>query len=161
MQIKRKPKFSGVLSSQVQRSPKESAFLQLLELGKQLLTLPDIDKVLSAAIDGAIEITRAERGLIILFDDTGRHQFQTARNLKKKDIEAPRFEVSWTIINKVKTSAKNICLQNALQDHEYESSRRASRLKILSGICLPLLCADKLFGVVYLDTRAIRVVFHE
>src|ERR1700710_1354486 len=44
---------------------------RLLELGKSVLAESDLDGVLTAAIDGVIELCGAERGLILLFDPDG------------------------------------------------------------------------------------------
>jgi len=131
---------------------------KLLQIGKQLLAETDISHVLTLAIDGIIEITGAERGMIILFDEN-KILFETARNLDKKDINKPKFEISRTIINEVKTSRKPVCLRNALDDPVYRKSDSVDRLKILSVICLPLKLEDKIFGVVYLDNRSVLGVF--
>ena len=83
----------------------------LAKIGKRLISESDIDRVLAKAIDDAIEIANAERGMILLFDDDGSMLFQTARHLHKQDIEDPEFEISKTIISKVKNE-KSIFLCN-------------------------------------------------
>ena len=77
---------------------------RLLDLAKQVLAEPEVNGVMNNAMDLLIEYSGAERGMIILFDEKGATIFDTARNLEKKDIEHPKFEVSQTIIQKVKTS---------------------------------------------------------
>jgi len=138
---------------------KTTALQRLLEIGKGVLAESDINQVLATAIDGAIEITRAERGLIILFDESGNDQFQTARNLEKQDIENPEFEISRTIIDKVKNTQKIYFVDNALRDLELRDSSSTSRLNILSVICFPLCQGQKMFGVVYIDSRTVEGAF--
>ncbi len=137
----------------------EANITRLLNLGKRVLSESDLDQVLTIAIDEAIEITGAERGLIILFDEDGGTLFQTARKLKKEDLDHPRFEVSRTIIERVKASGETIFLENALQDRPLKNSKSASRLGILSVICLPLYRDGEIFGVIYLDIRSIGRAF--
>ena len=72
-------------------------FEKFIQLGKRVLTEPDVHRVLKAAIDGAIEITGAERGMIILCGEDQEILFENARNLEKTDIENPKFEISRTI----------------------------------------------------------------
>lgn len=68
--------------------PKEigQQYERLFTIGKELLAEWDMDRLLSEAIDRLIEISSAERGMIILFDEDGEIFFERARNLKKEDI---------------------------------------------------------------------------
>lgn len=132
---------------------------QLLKIGKRIFAESDVNRVLTTAIDDAIEIAGAERGLIILFADDGDVLFQTARNLKKEEIENPEFEVSRTIIDEVKKTGKTIYLENAMGEQRLKKSRSATMLKILSVICLPLRYEGEIFGVVYLDNRTLQGAF--
>jgi len=110
-------------------------------------------------MDDAIEISCAERGMIILFDKSGDIIFQTARNLAQKDIEMPEFEISRTIIDRVRSEGNASYFQNALEDQRLKKSDSVRRLKILSVICLPLTHENEIFGVVYLDHRRLKGVF--
>lgn len=134
-------------------------FQRLFEIAKQLLAESDVDKLLSLAMDQAIQISGAERGLIVLFGEQGENLFETARNLNKEDISKPEFEISHTIIRRVRQEGQPLCLRNALDEPSLQNSDSIARLKILSVICLPLKQADKIFGVVYLDNRTVRGVF--
>ena len=138
-----------------------AAYQQLIELGKRLLTEADLNRLLKTAIDSVIEISNAERGLIILFDENGSIQFQTARRLDKEDIEHPQFEISRTIIDKVKSSGSPINLPNALDDPEFQKRKSVDDLKILSVVCLPLKHHQHIFGVVYLDNRSVAGIFQQ
>ena len=46
-------------------------YQQLLKISKELLIQADIDHVLTISMDRLIEISGAERGIIILFDEAG------------------------------------------------------------------------------------------
>ncbi len=135
-------------------------YQQLFDFGKRLLTEKDVDKLLTVAMDMAIELSGAERGWIILFEDGEQKiRFQTFRNLQKRDIENPEFEISHTIIDKVKSNGEAVCLQNALDEDAFIDSKSIQALKVLSVICLPLIHNNNLFGVVYLDNRKLTGVF--
>jgi len=139
---------------------KDSTMYQrLLNISRRLISESDINQVLSIAIDEVIEIAGAERGLIILFAEDGATLIQTARNLEREDIEHPEFEISHTIINEVKSNGNTIYLHNALKHQKFKKSKSATRLKILSVICLPLRHESKIFGVVYLDNRTVEGAF--
>lgn len=132
---------------------------KLFKIGKRLLTETDVEQLLTQAIDGAIEITRAERGMILLFRENDPILFQTARNLDKQDIENPRFEISRTIIETVRKTSVAFYSENALDDPSLKKSASAARLNLLSVICEPLVFESSIFGVLYLDNRSVREAF--
>ena len=129
---------------------------QLLTIGKRILGEPDVDHVLTTSMDHLVEISGAERGIIILYNSHGNRHIQTARNLDKEDIDNPEFEISNTIIKKVKVTGEHVYLKNALREKELDKSKSVLRLKILSVICLPLIFNEKIFGVIYLDNRTVQ-----
>jgi len=132
---------------------------QILELAKRILAETEVHGVLDSAMDQLIQLSGAERGLVVLFDQRKGALFETARNLKQEDINNPEFEVSRTIIDKVKTGGEAICLANAFDDPSLQKSLSTKRLEILSVICLPLHHNSETFGVIYLDNRLVRGMF--
>ena len=131
----------------------------LIEQIQKIFSESDINKLLRLAMDVAIEMSGAERGMIILFEQGDKIIFEVARHLSKEDIEHPQFQVSHTIFKKVRQSGNSICLENAHDDPEFQKSESARALKLLSVICIPLKYQDDIFGVVYLDNRKWSGIF--
>jgi Nif-specific regulatory protein len=144
-------KVNGVMSD-----PETFSSQQLIQIGKEVLAEPDVDQVLATSMDHLIEISGAERGIIVLFNREGENLFQTARNLDREAIERPGFEVSRTIIETVKIEGKLAYHRNAFREAALQESKSVTRLKILSIICLPLKQKKKIFGVIYLDNRSVQ-----
>jgi len=136
---------------------------RLLELGKKVLAESDLDRMLTAAIDGVIELCGAERGMILLFDAErpGREVVETARNLAREDIARPEFEVSRTILDRVRTTGEPFWHPNVLDDPALGHRASVLRLLILSVICQPIREGGQTLGVVYLDNRTAQGVFTE
>jgi Nif-specific regulatory protein len=140
---------------------------RLLDLGKSVLAERDLDRMLTAAIDGVIELCGAERGMILLFDPLARDEaegeivFETARNLDREDIARPAFEVSRTILGRVRATGEPFWHPNVLDDPTLGHRASVLRLSILSVICQPIRDADRVLGVVYLDNRSAEGVFTE
>jgi transcriptional regulator with GAF, ATPase, and Fis domain len=132
---------------------------RLLELARTLLAETTPAGAFATALDGLIELSGAERGLIAVFDDAGRARFEAARNLAREDLEAPEFEVSRTIIDRVRATGEPVWEANALDDPGLGKRQSVLRLKILSVICLPIRRGEEAFGAVYLDNRSARGVF--
>ncbi len=131
---------------------------RLLEVGKLVLAESDPDRVLTVAVDGVIELSAAERGMILLFDPEGELLFEKARNLDRESIENPEFEVSRTIIRKVQGEGQTFCDPDVPAHPTVGGSQSVRRLKLLSVLCLPIRHEGKVFGVIYLDNRSIRNV---
>ena len=112
-----------------------SIYQQLFEIGKHLIAESTVDKLLSVALDKSIEISNAERGMIILFGKDEKILFQAARNLNHEDIEHPKFEISRTIINNVKKDKHPIYLHNALEDSSYKKSSEVTGIRNFSILC--------------------------
>ncbi len=131
----------------------------IFELGKQLLATTDVKLLLTRAIDALIEWTAAERGLVILFDESDEELFEIARHKSKKDIERPQHQASHTLIAQVRQEARPLFSSNALEDPSLSHSESVMSLNILSVACLPLLKDQNIFGVVYLDHRGFTGAF--
>ena len=131
----------------------------LYEIGKHLIAETDMHKLLQLAMDKIIESTQAQRGMITVIDADGALLFETARNLDKRDIEKPEFQVSRTLIDSVLRSGEAVVLANALEDSAYAASKSIVELKIPSVVCAPLMIAGEPFRAIYIDNREITPLF--
>lgn len=125
---------------------------RVLEITRTVLAELDVDRVLTVALDGLVELCVAERGMVLLFDGGGALLFEKARNLERRDIEHPEFEVSKTIIERVRSDGQPYFDPNLLAHPVGALSDSVLRLNLISVICLPLVHDGKVFGVVYVDT---------
>ncbi len=131
---------------------------RLLEIGKLVLAERDLDSVLSRALDGLIELCGAERGIIVLEEERGP-RFEAARHLDRQDIERPEFEVSRSVLDKVRREGRGFWSPNVLEDPSVGERQSVLRLRILSVICLPILHEGERLGLIYLDNRKATGVF--
>lgn len=128
---------------------------RLLEIARDVMAERDLDLLLERALDGVIEICRAERGMILLFGDDGEVIFEKARRLRRQDITRPDLEVSRTVIEQVRLTSKGFYSPNALDDPSLSQRSSVVRLMLLSVVCQPIRDGEKVLGVVYLDDRRI------
>jgi len=134
---------------------------RLFTLGKQLLAQQDVDRVLTAALDGVIDLCGAERGMILLFGEDREVIFEQARQLDRQDIENPKFEISRSLIERVRTEGRGFWSVNVLDDPGVGHRQSVQRLGILSVICQPLRRQEEIFGLMYLDNRSAEGVFDQ
>ncbi|MFY0523108.1 sigma 54-interacting transcriptional regulator [Archangium gephyra] len=121
---------------------------RLTAFSERLLGTSSRDELLEGLLDEAIEVTRADKGFLILREN-GELNVKVARNLSRENIEDATARVSDSIIEKVVRSRKPLILSDALDDPEFKSSKSVVNLKLLSVMCVPLVRNDELFGVLY------------
>jgi GAF domain-containing protein len=87
--------------------------------------------------------------MITVLGEDGKLLFETARNLHKKDIENPEFEISKTIIQSVLETGRHVVIKNALEEPKLTESASIGRLRLLSVACTPLRSNDEIFGAIF------------
>ncbi|MBZ0304834.1 MAG: GAF domain-containing protein, partial [Anaerolineae bacterium] len=119
-----------------------------------------LDQVLNAAMDTVLQLTRAERGYIMLRNpDTGTLQFRVARGMEQKDMDSDQFVVSRTIVDKVAQTGEPILATNAQDDDRFAGQKSIVGYNLRSILCVPLIWKDQVLGVVYADNSIMAGVF--
>jgi transcriptional regulator with GAF, ATPase, and Fis domain len=130
----------------------ESRELELLRrlavFSERLLGSTSQEQLLEGLLDEAIEVTRADKGLLILRED-GVLRVKVARNLARENLEDAMERVSDSIIEKVVRTRRPVIVSDALEDPEFKSSKSVVNLRLLSVMCVPLVREGELFGVLY------------
>src|SRR5258707_15314359 len=92
----------------------ESARLaELYQVSQAIGSSLNLDETLRIAMDSAIRLTRAERGFLMLFDETGALGFALARDAHGEIIEEGPFEVSRTVVQEVARSGTALVTTDA------------------------------------------------
>ena len=137
-----------------------TVYRSMFEMENRLLKEKDIKRLLNTAMDMAIRISGAERAwLSILKPGSNEIMYQAFKNIQKKDIEQPEFEINRTIIENVKRDRNPVCLQNSQDGMELKQDKDIKKFQPLSVICIPLLQDKNIFGIVYLDNHTGASVF--
>lgn len=132
---------------------------------QRLLTLYQISKVINSELalpellekvmDQALEVMRADRGLVMLRDPaTGRMETRASRAIGNKELEgggAP----SLSIVNDVTQRGEPVLTADAMADQRFGGSMSIVTYNIRSAMCVPLRDrAGGIGGVIYVDNRA-------
>ena len=110
-----------------------------------------LDDVLKMVMQQAIELMQAERGLIMLLDDTGELQVKSAFNLCREQMMEEDFRISSSITNQVARTGRSVYTSDALADDRYAQQQSVVELHLRSIMCVPLTVKSKVIGVIYLD----------
>ncbi len=125
-----------------------AALRRLTAFSEKLLKSYDLDRILETLMDEAIDVTRADKGFLILMENN-ELRVKVARNISRENIEDAVERVSDSIVAKVVQTQKPLIIKDALDDPEFNSSESVVNLKLLSVMCAPLMHKGELFGLIY------------
>jgi sigma-B regulation protein RsbU (phosphoserine phosphatase) len=122
----------------------------------------DLDALMRSAVDGAIQVTGAQRGLLLLPTAEGRLAVRVAR--KSDGAELPRdLRYSRSVVDRVWNSGEAY----VALDHQTRTGAAANLgqsildLRLLSVLAAPLRAKDRPIGVLYVDSTAAAKAFND
>ncbi|MEA4909467.1 MAG: ATP-binding protein [Anaerolineaceae bacterium] len=128
----------------------------LARLGRSITGSLDLDSVLSAIVDAAVELTGAEEGSLLLLDEsTGELYMRAARNFQDEFVRTFRLPVQDTLAGSVLRTGKP-----ALLDEATPQKIKTAYL-VHSLVYVPLQLHDRVFGVLGVDNRHERLPFKD
>ncbi len=138
-----------------QRNEQKSAqrFEALYNVSRIMGTSLDLDTVLRQVMDAVIQLTRAERGFLMLRDDDGGIKVEVARNLDQQTLTSEEFAFSRTITNYVMDTGEAVLTTNAQDDPRFQGHESIVRQALRSIMAAPLLARGRILGVAYVDNH--------
>ncbi len=133
----------------------------LFQVSRAVNSTLNLNEVLERAMDIIIQVTRAERGFLMLTDDQGELTFQAARNMDRETITSPTFQVSRSIIERVAKTGQPITTTDAQRDPRFSDQDSVVSLSLRSILCAPLTAKDRVIGVIYVDNRLHAGMFQQ
>ena len=131
----------------------------LYQVSQAIGTSLNLDETLRIAMDSAIRLTRAERGFLMLFDETGILTFRLARDAHSEVIEEGQFEVSRTVVQEVARSGTAVVTTDARQDPRFSKHDSVVQFSLRSILAVPLKVRGQISGVLYVDNKARNALF--
>jgi len=148
---------------------------KLYDFSEKLMTLKAIDELLEAMLDAVIDVTGAEKGLILLLDEgsdrteaaapgapasgPGRARIRASRNVKRESITDPSGTISDSIVQRVLETGRPIIVSDATTDSQFGSSESVLALKLSSVMCAPLVTQGHVTGALYVGNDRVKGLF--
>jgi transcriptional regulator with GAF, ATPase, and Fis domain len=130
----------------------DDRLLAIYDMIRVLNSETDPDSLLEAMLDMALDVVRAERGMILLSDNGGLdYHVRLARNLEKETI-SDAAEFSRNVVLQA-GRGKAVLAMDTGEDERLRELKSVSMYGIRSVICVPLRSRGKVIGAVYLDNR--------
>ncbi|MBI3847490.1 MAG: tetratricopeptide repeat protein [Planctomycetes bacterium] len=139
-----------------ERFDKNTAGLKrILEISQVMNSTFGLNKLFKLIVDRVIEITQAERGFVILVDESGTAlDIKVAYDLSKgEEMRNVHSEVSHTIITHVIREKRPLLYHDAMNEGGLDEKHSVVKLDLRSIMCVPLMHRARLLGVIYVDNR--------
>lgn len=134
----------------------------LYEVSTQLGTTLDLTELLNLVMDAIIQLTGAERGYLVLFDElTAELETVAARNVDQQTIEGRSMEISRSVVRRVATEGKPLLTDNAQADSRFSSHQSVIGFRLRSIMCTPLRARNRIIGAIYVDNRLLSAAFSQ
>lgn len=152
-----------------QSGPRELHHLGvLLEVARTLSSGLSLEDILTAVLDAAIELTRTERGVLLLRNPSGELQKAVARNAQRGALRPEEVQISQGVLKRVSSTRRELIVSeeegSGLSSQQESMARLALRTIVAIPIDkLPVIEAldatisarqGELLGILYLDSRA-------
>ncbi|MHC4958407.1 MAG: SpoIIE family protein phosphatase [Planctomycetota bacterium] len=134
-------------------SPSAETSLGLLrDVGALVNSIASDDNTFEAILDTLFSAVPVRRGFIALLDADGGLVVKAHRNREENAVPGP-IEVSRTLVGQVLETGNAVLTSDAEADPTLGQSASIMKLRIKAAICVPLLSAGRVIGVLYGDNR--------
>ncbi|PIQ29109.1 hypothetical protein COW36_18050 [bacterium (Candidatus Blackallbacteria) CG17_big_fil_post_rev_8_21_14_2_50_48_46] len=152
------------LSQRLEKMERVNQFSQII------MSSLSLKNVLNDILAYVVDISQADRGLLMLKDDNGNVVPQVVRNrdelYDEGESEKPSdknrllgFSRSFT--KKVIETGESLWIQDAQSDSEFSQQASIMALDLRTIICVPLKREEEVIGLLYLDRQAINQTFSQ
>ncbi len=121
----------------------------------------NLDEVLNRVMDEVIAATHAERGFVMLLEADEKLSFRIARGMDQTTIDAPQFQVSRSVVERVAQKGQAVLTSDAQTDERFNIRQSVVLLGLRSILCVPLKLKGRVIGVIYVDNRLQAGIFTE
>ncbi len=135
--------------------------LALTQVGQIINSSLELDEVLRIVMDNIIALTGAERGFLMLRDESGQMSTRIARNWEQESLRQSEHAFSRTVMQRVIETGRSILTTNAQEDPRFGEQESIIAFNLRSILCVPLKVKQDLIGVIYADNRIRSGIFSE
>ena len=136
-----------------------TGYRRLQHFSERLLGEYELEPLLESMMDAVIEITRADKGFLILAEAQDSLHIKVARNIDKQTIEDAVAQISDSILAKVIKQKQPLIVSDAIHHTEFKSAQSVINLQLSSVMCAPLIHKNNLIGVLYVGNENVVNLF--
>ena len=132
------------------------------QLAKRILEENDRRRMLDHLVDEAVEMSGAERGMLLLKDSrTHKLQIESARNLDRESLKGREARLSFHVAQQTVDGEATLLLDDAAGHQGFGGLNSVYELGLRSVLCVPIWSIGTVVGAIYVDSRFIPEAFGE
>ena len=139
----------------------ESRLRRLLRINKRLNSELRLPRLLEMILDTVIELTDAERGFLLLEDESGELNVKVARNIDQRTLETDELALSKSIARQAAAGGEPVVTIDAAGDDRFREALSVSDLHLRSVLAVPLVIKGRAAGTIYVDHRLRKGAFDQ
>jgi signal transduction histidine kinase/DNA-binding response OmpR family regulator len=157
--LKRRRKMEDLIRLATAKGTKEllqkvNGLEAIQRIGHKVTSTLDLDSILTAVVDAAVELTGAEEGSLLLLDESsGELYVRASRNIQEELVSTLRLPIHDSLVSQVMRTGKPLLL-----DEETPKKIKTSYL-VYNIVYMPLVVHDRIIGVLEVDNRKSRKPF--
>ena len=132
----------------------------IYKVGNLINAEPDLSSLYNRVLDVILQVVRADRGFLIMTDDSGQLVTVSQREREPGTRLTPA-SFSRTIAQECFDHRTSVLRADALMDDRYKQADSVLIQHIHSVLCVPVECPDAIVGVIYADTVSDSEVFQK
>jgi signal transduction histidine kinase len=140
---------------------KSARLTMLYDISRSINASLDWRQTLQAVLDAFIQLTTAERGMLLLLDADGEPQVEIMQSASYMLFTDDDIRFSHSIVRKALEKRSPILSTNAQIDPRFDGSDSIIAYGLRATLCVPLIYNRDTLGAIYLDNRARSNVFTE
>jgi signal transduction histidine kinase/tetratricopeptide (TPR) repeat protein len=132
------------------------AVQMLVDFNRMLGNVLELDALLQGLIDVVMDMTKAERGFVIVYD--GNHpvfKVTRGRDSSRRAPAADEVRVSRTVTEQVRASRASLCITNIEHAPQLSTMESVIDLGLRAVMCVPMTLKGRVIGVIYVDSGQI------
>jgi transcriptional regulator with GAF, ATPase, and Fis domain/tetratricopeptide (TPR) repeat protein len=126
---------------------------RLVKINTRLNSETRVGVLLDLIMDNALEVTKGERGFLLLKDPQGAIRVRSARNIDRERLSKGEQDYSRGVAERVLLSGEPVVTTDAHSDARFQEYRSVIALNLRYIIAVPLQVAGRVDGVIYVDSR--------
>jgi GAF domain-containing protein len=134
---------------------------ELVRISALITSSLELEQVLEEVMDTVIQLTGAQRGYLMLYDEKSKLQVKAARNWERQTLSEDEIGFSQSIIDAAVRDGLPIITTNAQSDERFQSRASIVVQQLRSIFCVPLAMRGKTVGVLYMDNRFQMALFEQ
>lgn len=151
---------SETIAMLIEQQPQQRAnnrLARLFQVSRLIGSSLDPQTVLEQTMDALIELTGAERGFVVLLEQSGQLELKIGRNLEHRSVDD--LTISRTIVRRVIENGESVLTTNAQEDERFAGLNSVIGHNLVNIMVCPLIIEGNPIGALYVDNNSQRGMF--